>query len=57
MLLEHLNMIDEANIIRIAVNASIENKIVTKDIAFDNKYYSTTEVGDWISNYILSYKN
>lgn len=57
MLLEHLNMIDEANIIRIAVNASIENKIVTKDIAFDNKYYSTSEVGDWISNYILSYKN
>jgi len=52
MLLEYNGLIVEANDIKKAVEASLENNIVTKDLAFDENYCSTSEVGDWIANYI-----
>ncbi|CVK16905.1 3-isopropylmalate dehydrogenase [Apibacter mensalis] len=42
----------EGALIRKAVDASMEQKIVTEDIAFDGKAYSTFEVGNWIVDYI-----
>ncbi|MCO6565124.1 MAG: 3-isopropylmalate dehydrogenase [Apibacter sp.] len=42
----------EGALIRKAVDASMEQKIVTEDIAFDGKAYSTSEVGNWIVDYI-----
>lgn len=45
-------MIDEGAIIRDAVNASLESGVVTEDIADGGKAYSTSEVGEWIVNYI-----
>lgn len=43
---------EEGALIRKAVDASMEQKIVTEDIAFDGKAYSTSEVGNWIVEYI-----
>lgn len=43
---------DEGALIRKAVDTSMEQKIVTEDIAFDGKAYSTSEVGNWIVEYI-----
>lgn len=45
-------MMEEGALIREAVNASLEAGIVTEDIADGGKYYSTSEVGEWIVNYI-----
>ncbi|HQO48375.1 MAG TPA: 3-isopropylmalate dehydrogenase, partial [Paludibacteraceae bacterium] len=45
------NLNAESQLIRQAVDASIANGIVTVDIAFD-KSYTTTEVGQWLVNYI-----
>ena len=45
-------MMDEGAVIREAVEKSIDAKVVTEDIAEGGKAYSTTEVGDWIVNYI-----
>lgn len=42
----------EGALIRKSVDASMEQKIVTEDIAFDGKAYSTSEVGNWIVDYI-----
>ncbi len=42
---------DEGNAIRKAVAASLNEKYVTVDIA-EGKAYKTSEVGDWIANYI-----
>jgi 3-isopropylmalate dehydrogenase len=43
----------EGLLIREAVNASIENNIRTPDIQIDGaKPYGTTDVGEWITNYI-----
>lgn len=42
----------EGKLIREAVDASMDKKIVTEDIASGEKAYSTTDVGDWIVNYI-----
>lgn len=52
MLLESLDLLDEAKAIRDAVDASMETGIVTEDIATD-KAYKTNEVGDWIANYLI----
>jgi 3-isopropylmalate dehydrogenase len=41
----------EGSIIRKAVDASLDAKIVTVDIAVD-KSYSTSEVGDWIADWV-----
>jgi len=43
----------EGAVIRKAVNASLDANVVTVDIA-EGKSYSTSEVGDWIANYIAS---
>ncbi len=53
MLLEYaLNLPKEAAAIRDAVDASMAAKVVTEDIT-DGKAFSTSEVGDWLANYIL----
>jgi 3-isopropylmalate dehydrogenase len=43
---------NEAQIIQDAVTASLTEKIVTEDIASDCKAYSTSEVGDWLVEWI-----
>jgi 3-isopropylmalate dehydrogenase len=45
---------EEGRAIRDAVAASIDAGIVTQDIAQDGKFYSTSEVGDWIASNIFS---
>ncbi len=45
-------MMDEGALIRDAVEKSIDEKIVTEDIAEGGKAYKTSEVGDWIANFI-----
>jgi 3-isopropylmalate dehydrogenase len=52
MMLDSLKLPDEAEMIRKAVDASLEEKYVTVDITQD-KAYKTSEVGDWITNWIL----
>jgi len=42
------NLQTEGKIIRQAVDASLDEKIVTEDIAGDGKAYGTKEVGEWI---------
>ena len=42
----------EAELIRAVVNKSLEEGIVTEDIAGKNKAYKTSEVGDWLANKI-----
>lgn len=55
MMLEHsFSLQGEAELIRQAVNASLEKGIVTEDIADSGVGRSTTEVGDWIVDYILN---
>ena len=43
---------DEAQLIKEAVEKSIEEGMVTTDISSTNKSYSTSEVGNWICEYI-----
>lgn len=43
---------EEGSLIRKAVAASMDNAVVTEDISSGGKAYTTTEVGDWIVNYI-----
>ncbi len=53
MMFEHTwDMKEEGKLIREAVAASMEAGVVTEDIADGGKAYSTTEVGEWIVNYI-----
>lgn len=46
------NLVEEAKIIREAVEKSIELGVVCEDIAKKGKAYSTSEVGDWICEFI-----
>jgi 3-isopropylmalate dehydrogenase len=46
------NLMEEGALIREAIDQSIEQGIVTIDIAGDAKSYSTTEVGEWVVKYI-----
>ncbi|MDR3272379.1 MAG: 3-isopropylmalate dehydrogenase [Flavobacteriaceae bacterium] len=46
------NLKEEGAVIRKAVDASMESKIVTEDIVSGGKAYSTSEVGEWIVDYI-----
>lgn len=48
MLLDSLDLTTEAKVVREAVNKSIEQGIITADIAGDAKAYSTSDVGDWL---------
>lgn len=43
---------EEGALIRKAVDASMDAKVVTEDIASGGKAYSTSEVGDWIVDFI-----
>jgi len=45
-------MMDEGALIREAVEKSIDEMVVTEDIAEGGKAFSTSEVGDWIVDYI-----
>jgi len=53
MLLESVNLMDEAELVRAAVNQSIEENAVTEDISKEHPL-KTDEVGDWICKYIES---
>ena len=47
------NLKDEGKAIRDAVNTALESKILTKDLVKDGEsYYSTSDVGNWISEKI-----
>ncbi len=52
MLLESLDLLEEAKAIRKAVDLSLEANVVTEDIAGDEKAYKTSEVGEWIASKI-----
>lgn len=52
MMLDSLNLIDEAGTVRSAINASLEKGVATEDIA-TKKYCKTSEVGNWLAGYIL----
>ncbi len=52
MLLESLNLQDEAQRVQDAVDASLNNGVVTEDIS-QEKAYKTSEVGDWLAEWIL----
>jgi 3-isopropylmalate dehydrogenase len=43
---------EEAELIRVVVNKSLAEGIVTEDIAGKNKAYKTSEVGDWLAKNI-----
>jgi 3-isopropylmalate dehydrogenase len=43
----------ESDLIKKAVDASLAEGVVTVDIAGQEKSYSTSEVGDWLTEYIL----
>ena len=45
-------LMEEGRIIRKAVTASIDAGIVTEDLSGEGKAYSTSEVGDWVADYI-----
>ena len=40
---------DEAEAIRVVVNKSLAEGVVTEDLAGKNKAYKTSEVGDWLA--------
>ena len=44
----------EGKAIRAAVSASIDSGIVTEDLAGSGRSYSTSEVGDWVADYIAN---
>ncbi|MCF8358359.1 MAG: 3-isopropylmalate dehydrogenase [Prolixibacteraceae bacterium] len=53
MMFEYVfNLMEEGALIREAVDASLNEGIVTEDIAGDGKAYKTSEVGDWLAGYI-----
>ena len=55
MMLEHaFSMHEEAELIRRAVDASLEKGMVTEDLAEPGKGHSTSKVGDWIADYVNS---
>lgn len=43
---------EEGQMIRDAVNASLAARVVTEDVAEDGKASKTSEVGDWVADYI-----
>lgn len=57
MLLEHFNLHEEADAVHNAVEKSIELNIMTPDLNSTKKHASTTDVGEFISDYIIDKKN
>jgi 3-isopropylmalate dehydrogenase len=49
MLLESLDLLEEAKAIRSAVDKSLAEGVVTEDIVKEGKAYKTSEVGDWLA--------
>lgn len=47
-------LIEEGKLIREAVAASMDANVVTEDIAQGGKAYSTSEVGEWVTEYIAN---
>lgn len=45
-------LMEEGSAIRAAVAESIEQKVVTEDLADGGKAYATSEVGDWVAKHI-----
>lgn len=54
MLLEHFGLLAEAKRITDAVDKSLELEITTPDLHSENKHITTTNVGDFIEDYILN---
>ncbi len=55
MLLEHFGLNKEGQLIRDAVNASLDANVRTPEIQVDGgAHYGTREVGEWIVNYIMN---
>ena len=52
MMFDDLGLADEAQSIRDVVNRSLEQGIVTEDLAEGRKPHKTSEVGDWLANNI-----
>ncbi|MFT4537162.1 MAG: 3-isopropylmalate dehydrogenase, partial [Saprospiraceae bacterium] len=48
MLLESLDLLEEAQAVRDVVNKSLEEEYVTEDISEAGKDFKTSEVGDWL---------
>lgn len=57
MLLEHFELHEEADAVRGAVEKSIELNIMTPDLNNTKKHASTTDVGEFISDYIIDKKS
>lgn len=57
MLLEHFNLHEEADAVRNAVDQSIEYNITTPDLNSTKKYAHTSDVGEFISDYIIDKKS
>ncbi len=57
MLLEHFKLHEEADAIRNAVEKSIEYHITTPDLNSTKKFAHTSDVGDFITEYILDKKS
>ena len=51
MMLEYLNLNEEASIVKEAVSRTLENGFVTKDIDPVNFYFTST-IGDLVSDYV-----
>lgn len=52
MMIESLNLLEEAEVIKQAVFASLDSGIMTEDITKENPS-KTSEVGDWIAKHII----
>lgn len=52
MLLDHLNLTEEAALVRAAVSWTLDNGFVTRDLNPD-RHYATSVVGNYIENFIL----
>lgn len=52
MLFEDFNLLAEAEAIRNVVNKSLQEGVVTEDLADGGKAYKTSEVGDWLVAHI-----
>jgi 3-isopropylmalate dehydrogenase len=52
MLFEDFGLTSEAEAIRKVVNKSLDEGIVTEDLADGGKSYKTSEVGDWLAKHI-----
>ena len=58
MMLDHtFGMKKEAALIRTAVEKSIDENVITEDLAEGGKAYSTSEVGDWLADFVKNYKD